>query len=234
MQFSPPLQSASLLKRYKRFLADVHTADGQLLTIHCANTGAMTGCATPGDTVWYSVANSRTRRYPCSWELTETQQGAMICVNTLRANTLTDEALRADRLPELSGYQTIRTEARYQSGSSRCDFLLTASARPDCYLEVKSVTLAQGEQGFFPDAVTERGQKHLRELMQVVRQGQRAVLLFVVMHSQITRLTVARHIDVRYACLLDEARYCGVEVLAYQAEISPQKIVLVSPVTWVT
>ncbi len=143
----------------------------------------MTGCATPGDTVWYSTSASLTRKYPHSWELTETQDGHWICVNTLRANGLLREALNAGQIAELTGYPTLLPEVKYGSENSRIDFLLQADSRRNCYIEVKSVTLLQQGHGYFPDAVTVRGQKHLRELSQIARSGQRAVLFFAVLHS---------------------------------------------------
>jgi len=226
MEFSPDLQPARLIKRYKRFLADVVTPQGEELTLHCANTGAMTGCATPGDTVWYSTSASLTRKYPHSWELTETQQGDWICVNTLRANGLVREALNAGQIAELSGYDTLLPEVKYGAENSRIDFLLQASDRRNCYIEVKSVTLLQQGKGYFPDAVTVRGQKHLRELSQIAQSGQRAVLFFAVLHSGIEDVAPARHIDARYAELLSQARQNGVEVLCYKAQLSPQGMVL--------
>ncbi|CAQ87750.1 DNA/RNA nuclease SfsA [Escherichia fergusonii] len=222
MQFFPPLQRATLIQRYKRFLADVITPDGRELTLHCPNTGAMTGCATPGDTVWYSTSENTKRKYPHTWELTETQAGALICVNTLWANRLTKEALENDWLSELSGYSELRSEVKYGAERSRIDFMLQAGFQPDCYIEVKSVTLADHGQGYFPDAITQRGQKHLRELMSVAAEGQRAVILFAVLHSAITRFSPARHIDMKYAQLLTEAQQRGVEILAYKAEISAE------------
>ncbi|WP_343553241.1 DNA/RNA nuclease SfsA [Pantoea sp.] len=230
MQFDPPLKPARLIARYKRFLADVVTPEGETLTIHCANTGAMTGCATPGDTVWYSTSDSATRKYPHSWELTETQQGHWICVNTLRANQLVREALTLDAIPELSGYSRCQPEVKYGTEKSRIDFLLQADGRSNCYIEVKSVTLLHQGKGYFPDAVTTRGQKHLRELSTIVAEGHRAILLFAVLHSGIEDVSPARHIDVQYAELLEQAQRCGVEVLAYQAEISPLKILLTHPI----
>lgn len=226
MEFSPDLQPARLVKRYKRFLADVVTPQGEELTIHCANTGAMTGCATPGDMVWYSTSASLTRKYPHSWELTETQQGDWICVNTLRANGLVREALNAGQIAELSGYDTLLPEVKYGAENSRIDFLLQASDRCNCYIEVKSVTLLQQGKGYFPDAVTVRGQKHLRELSQIAQSGQRAVLFFAVLHSGIEDVAPARHIDARYAELLSQARQNGVEVLCYKAQLSPEGMVL--------
>ena len=226
MQFDPPLQPAILLKRYKRFLADVITPDGRELTLHCPNTGAMTGCAAPGDTVWYSTSDNAKRKYAHTWELTETQQGAVICVNTLRANSLAKEASSAGIIPELSGYNQLKSEVKYGEENSRIDIMLQADDRQNCYIEVKSVTLAENEQGYFPDAVTERGQKHLRELMSVAAEGQRAVIFFAVLHSAITRFSPARHIDEKYAQLLSEAQQRGVEILAYKAEISAEGMAL--------
>lgn len=230
MHFSPPLKSARLIARYKRFLADVETPEGEVLTIHCANTGAMTGCATPGDRVWYSTSDSLTRKYPHSWELTETQQGHWICVNTLRANQLVAEALDQDRLPSLAGYSHRQAEVKYGSEKSRIDFLLKAEARRNCYIEVKSVTLLHEGKGYFPDAVTIRGQKHLRELATVAAEGHRAVLLFAVLHSGIEDVSPARHIDTAYAEQLAQAQREGVEVLAYQADLSAEGMFLKSPI----
>ncbi|SRR5690606_6059369 len=231
MQFSPPLQSATLIQRYKRFLADVVTPAGETLTLHCPNTGAMTGCATPGDTVWYSTSENTKRKYAHTWELTQTQADAWICVNTLRANMLVKEALMADRLPTLTGYSALKSEVKYGSEQSRIDFMLQAEERRNCYIEVKSVTLADKAQGYFPDAVTLRGQKHLRELMCVAAAGDRAVLLFAVLHSAIDRFLPARHIDPKYAQLLSEAQRQGVEILIYKAELSAENMSLSLPLS---
>lgn len=226
MHFTPALQPATLVQRYKRFLADVVTPEGETLTLHCPNTGAMTGCATPGDTVWYSTSTNIKRKYPYTWEITQTVDGEYICVNTLRANQLVKEAISLDAIPELCGYKTLKSEVKYGSESSRIDFMLQAEDRPECYIEVKSVTLAEKDNGYFPDAVTLRGQKHLRELISVAAAGKRAVLLFAVLHSAIARFSPARHIDPKYAQLLNEAQKQGVEVLVYKAELSADKITL--------
>lgn len=231
MQFTPSLQRATLVQRYKRFLADVITPDGTELTLHCPNTGAMTGCATPGDTVWYSTSENSKRKYPHTWELTQTQTGALICVNTLWANRLTKEAIEQGRVSELSGYSTLRSEVKYGAERSRIDFMLQADSRPDCYIEVKSVTLAEKDFGYFPDAITERGRKHLRELMSVAAEGKRAVIFFAVLHSAITRFSPARHIDAKYAQLLFEAQRKGVEILVYKAELSADSMTLIEPLT---
>ncbi|MBN3199379.1 DNA/RNA nuclease SfsA [Pectobacterium brasiliense] len=226
MNYTPRLQPARLIKRYKRFLADVVTPEGETLTLHCANTGAMTGCATPGDTVWYSTSDNPKRKYAQSWELTETQQNHWICVNTLRANTLLYEALLENRIEELAGYLDVKTEVKYGTENSRVDLLLQAPDRIDCYIEVKSVTLLQHECGYFPDAVTLRGQKHLRELQQMVANGKRAVLFFAVLHSGIQQVSPARHIDPRYAELFTEAQRAGVEILCYGSTLCPDGITL--------
>ncbi|WP_435947223.1 DNA/RNA nuclease SfsA [Dryocola sp. BD586] len=229
MEFVPALQPATLIKRYKRFLADVLTPAGELLTLHCPNTGAMTGCATPGDTVWYSTSANLKRKYAHTWELTQTQTGDFICVNTLQANNVVREALKENRLAELSGYTEILSEVKYGAERSRIDFMLQADNKVNCYIEVKSVTLSEQGSGFFPDAVSLRGQKHLRELMSVVMHGERAVLLFAVLHSAITRVSPARHIDAKYAQLLCEAQECGVEIIARRAELSARGLTLTSP-----
>ncbi|HBH16478.1 MAG TPA: DNA/RNA nuclease SfsA [Leclercia adecarboxylata] len=233
MQFTPALQPATLVQRYKRFLADVVTPESVALTLHCPNTGAMTGCATPGDTVWYSTSLNIKRKYPHTWEITQTAGGEYICVNTLRANQLVKEAISLDLIPELRGYNSLKTEVKYGAENSRIDFLLQAEDQPECYIEVKSVTLADRDNGYFPDAVTLRGQKHLRELISVAAEGKRAVLFFAVLHSAIGKFSPARHIDPKYAQLLNEAQKQGVEVLAYKAELSADNITLRSalPVT---
>jgi len=226
------LKPATLIKRYKRFLADVILEDGTETTIHVANTGAMTGCAQAGDTVWYSTSNNPKRKYPFSWELTQTQLGDLICVNTIRANQLVAGALKNNVITELLNYQTIIPEKKYGNENSKIDFFLGdhPNGLVDAYVEVKSVTLLDNSttqgQGYFPDTVTTRGQKHLRELIEVAEQGKRAVLLFAVLHSGIKSVKAAAHIDEKYAQLLVLAQKKGVEVLTYKANISTHEITL--------
>jgi len=230
------LKKATLIKRYKRFLADVILEDGTETTIHVANTGAMTGCAEAGNNIWYSTSTNPKRKYPFSWELTQTQNGDLICVNTIRANQLVAEALKNKMITELIDYQTIIPERKYGEENSKIDFFLSdhldASNKKlaDVYVEVKSVTLLDNSNrngdGYFPDAKTIRGQKHLRELMTMVEQGHRAVLLFAVLHSGISSVQAAAHIDPIYAELLNEAKAAGVEVLMYKAKITTEQIVL--------
>lgn len=214
------VQPAKLIKRYKRFLADIKLNDAEETTIHCANTGAMKGCAEPDDTVWYSTSSNTKRKYPFSWEITQSQNNHFICVNTLRANQLIEEALHQGVIQELSGFSDLKREVKYGNENSRVDFLATYNHAPDAYIEVKSVTLLDNGHGYFPDAVTTRGQKHLRELMDMVAQGHRAVLLFAVLHNGINDISAASHIDPTYAQLLKEARLSGVEIIAYKADFS--------------
>lgn len=230
MQWPSELKSATLIRRYKRFMADVELPDGQLLTLHCANTGSMRNCMAEGWQVWYSDSGNAKRKYPCSWELSETPVGDLICINTGQANRIVSEALLSKVVVELAAYETVQAEVKYGVENSRIDFLLTAPRLPDCYLEVKSATLLDEQYGegcgFFPDAVTTRGVKHLRELQQMVQQGHRAVLLFCVNHTGIQQVSPAAHIDQAYHDALVEAMASGVEVLAYQSEIDMQQIVL--------
>ncbi|MGF1727406.1 DNA/RNA nuclease SfsA [Photobacterium nomapromontoriensis] len=226
MIFTPALQSAVLIKRYKRFLADITLPDGTVTTIHCANTGAMTGCAEPGNTVWYSTSDNPKRKYPHSWELAQTPQGHTICVNTAQANRLVVEAIKKNTVTELQGYSSLRTEVKYGSENSRIDILLQAESRPDCYIEVKSVTLLDNDRGFFPDAVTTRGQKHLRELIEVAQSGRRAILFFAILHSGIENVSAAHHIDPDYFSLIQQAERAGVEILCYKAVLNPHELYL--------
>lgn len=232
------VKPATLIKRYKRFLADVILADGNTTTIHVANTGAMTGCAESEDTVWYSTSANPKRKYPFSWELTQTKQKHLICVNTLRANQLAEEAILNGTITELQGFDALQREVKYGEENSRIDFLLSYAStsasntnsnhnkHSKTYIEVKSVTLLEANQGYFPDTVTARGQKHLRELMSIVKNGNRAVLLFTVLHTGINSFKVAKHIDKKYADLIQQAIASGVEVLVYKAKICPESIVL--------
>ncbi|OOF62661.1 DNA/RNA nuclease SfsA [Rodentibacter sp. Ppn85] len=214
----PALQSAKLIRRYKRFLADIELPDGKIMTIHCANTGAMTGCGEKGDTVWYSHSDSQTRKYPNSWELTQLANGQLCCINTHRSNQLVFEALKNKQIKELAMYDEIYPEVKYGEENSRIDFLLKSEGLPDCYVEVKSITLVKGNLGMFPDAVTTRGQKHVRELLAMKKQGHRAVVLFAGLHNGFDRFKIAEYIDPDYDRLLKDAIEQGVEAYAYAGE----------------
>lgn len=226
MLFDPPLKSAMLLRRYQRFLADIRTPEGEILTIHCPNTGAMTGCGLPGDRIWYSTSPNLKRKYPHSWELTETPDGQLIAVNTQRANQLVRERLQTSVLSEFSHYRNYRSEVTIGNANSRLDFLLQQSRLPNCYIEVKSVTLQRDGWGYFPDSVTTRGQKHLQRLTELALIQERSILLFVVLHSGITQMRIAADIDPTYAHLLQRARAAGVEILCRRAKLSVHEMVL--------
>ena len=228
MQFEPALEQGQLLRRYKRFLADIETASGELLCIHCPNTGSMFNCMQEGGAVWFSRSNDPKRKLPGTWELSETPQGRLACVNTGRANALVEEALRAGVITELAGFTGLRREVPYGEERSRIDFRLDYPSGP-AFVAVKSVTLgfADSNVAAFPDAVTSRGAKHLRELAALARNGVRAVQLYCVNLSGIEAVRPAAEIDPGYTQGLREAVAAGVEVLAYGVEISPQEIRLV-------
>lgn len=217
-----PWQQAVLIRRYKRFLADVRLADGSELTLHCPNTGSMKNCVVPETPCWYSISDNPKRKYPYTLEVVTTPGGHLAGVNTGTANHLVEVAIKEGVISELKGYKNLRREVVYGEEKSRCDFLLSEnpSDARQCYVEVKSVTLMEAEgRGLFPDAISLRGSKHIRELMAMVAQGHRAVLLFCVQHTGIEWVEPADAIDVVYGKTLREAVAAGVEVLAYRAKI---------------
>lgn len=224
MQFSSTLIQGTLVKRYKRFLADVQLPDGTIVIAHCPNTGAMTGCAEPGWKVWLSPSNNPKRKLLYTWEVVLTDQHHWIGINTHKANALVKEAILENKIIELVGYNTLQAEVKFGEENSRIDFLLTDPEKADCYVEVKSVTLLDDNLGYFPDAKTLRGQKHLRELSLIASQGKRAVLFFCVQHSGIQSVQVASHIDSDYAKELKQAMLNGVHILCYNCTISSEKI----------
>lgn len=226
MKFDAPLVSGRLLRRYKRFLADVELPGGEVITAHTANTGAMTGCCAPGSRVWLSVSDNPKRKYAHTWELVEVAPQVLCGINTLMSNRLVREAIEQQRIAELADYSQINSEVRYGEENSRIDLLLRDEVRPDCYVEVKNVTLVDNSHGFFPDAVSARGTKHLRELMSVVAAGQRAVIFFCVQRADCAQVSPADHVDPLYGATLREALAAGVEALAYGAEVTPQGIAL--------
>ena len=225
MRFSPTLETARLLRRYKRFLADIELASGEQITIHCPNTGSMLNCMVEGGQVWFSRSNDPKRKLPGTWEISETPQGRLACVNTGRANALVEEALRAGVIGELAGFTGLRREVAYGEERSRIDFCLEYAEGP-AYVEVKSVTLGFDGSAVaaFPDAVTQRGAKHLRELAALARQGVRAVQLYCVNLSGVEAVRPAAEIDDAYAQALRAAVAEGVEVLAYGTRIDGEQI----------
>jgi len=227
MRLDPPLDEGILLARYKRFLADVRLPGGEVITVHCPNTGSMKRCVVPGSPCWFSRADNPKRKLPGTLEITTTESGHLAGVHTARPNPLAREAIVNGIIGELGGYTQIRGEVRYGDENSRIDFLLSAPGRPDCYLEVKNVTLEVGDGlSTFPDAVTTRGAKHLRELTAMVAAGHRAVLLFCLQHSGAARAGPADDIDPAYGRALREAMAAGVEVLAYGCRLGADEIAI--------
>lgn len=219
------LIEGKLIKRYKRFLADVELPDGEVLTVHCPNTGAMTGCNEPGARVWLSVSDSKTRKYPHTWELVETSRG-MACIHSARANNVVGEAFAANLVPGFTDYPDIAREVKYGQGS-RVDLLLSGDPGR-VFIEVKCVTLCDDHGwGLFPDAVSDRGRKHIQELAAVAQAADnRAVLFFCVFHAGVKRVAAAGKIDPRYRDALARALDEGLEVLAWQADVSPAGVAL--------
>ncbi len=237
MNYTEALIKARLIKRYKRFLADVEMdveldneidiegKKSKFITIHTANTGSMTGCAIPGSTIWISNSHNLKRKYLYSWELSSSEQGNLIGINTMLANKLVKEAIEKGRISELHDFSKIETEVPYGEEKSRIDLLLTQNDGQKCYIEVKNVT-ATFEPGVaaFPDAVTARGTKHLRELELMVRQGHRGVILFCVQRDDIQTVRAAEEIDPLYAQTLAEVQNNGVEILAYGVTFSGDEV----------
>ncbi|HCJ30684.1 MAG TPA: DNA/RNA nuclease SfsA [Pseudomonas sp.] len=230
MRFATPLETGRLVRRYKRFLADIITDAGEHLCIHCSNTGSMLNCMGEGARVWFQRNSDPKRKLPGTWELVETPQGRLACVNTARANRLVEEALLAGVIDELKGFTALKREVAYGVENSRVDFRLDYPAGP-AFVEVKSVTLGFGDTAVaaFPDAVTTRGARHLRELAVLAREGVRAVQLYCVNLTGAEAVRPASEIDPLYASALRDAVGAGVEVLAYGVELSPEEIRLVRP-----
>lgn len=226
--------AGKLIRRYKRFLADVKLDNGEIITVHCPNTGSMKNCIEEGAKVWLSRSYKPSRKYPFTWELTRTARGHFIGINTGRANAIVKAGILDNRVVEVRGYPKIKTEQKYGSENSRIDIFLSGHRSfSDCFLEVKSVTLLETPAtrglGYFPDSISERGSKHLRELMHVVQEGYRAVLFYCVQHSGIQEVRPAAHIDHVYADTLVRAVAAGVEVLAYKVSFRGNWPVLGKP-----
>lgn len=229
MRFASPLVRGTLIERYKRFLADVRLDDGRLVTATCPNTGSMLGLTTPGVPVWLSESDSPTRKYRFTWELVEVDLGKgplLVGINTGHPNTLVAEAIAARRIRHLAGYPGLRREVKY-GRNSRIDLLLECSTKGLCYVEVKNVHLSRTHGlAEFPDSVTERGAKHLSEMSDMVRQGHRAVMVFLIQRSEAKRLAFARDIDPTYGEAFDAARAAGVEAIALRCRMGTDAIVV--------
>ncbi len=232
MRFPQPLRPARLVRRYKRFLAEVvFEGEAGETTVHVPNPGAMLGLAEPGMRVWLSHSASPTRKLPWTLELVEAD-GAPVGVNTLTPNTLVAEALAAGAIPELAGYASVRREVRF-GDASRIDFLLEDSSRPRAWVEVKNCHLRRtGALAEFPDCRAARSEKHLRALERAVAAGERAVQLFVVQRTDCDRFAACRDLDPSYAAALDHAGAHGVEVLCYACDVSPEAVRIVRRIPW--
>ncbi|MCR9071653.1 MAG: DNA/RNA nuclease SfsA [Alphaproteobacteria bacterium] len=232
MDLPTPLHEGRLIKRYKRFLADVDLG-GETVTAHCPNPGAMTGLKEPGLRVWLSLSPDPKRKLPYTLELVETK-GGLVGIHTGRPNAIVAEAIADGRIPELAGYESLRREVKY-GVNSRIDMLLESPERPACYVEVKNVHLVRPDgpnpgAHEFPDSVTARGAKHLDELAAMVEAGHRAVMMFCIQRMDGDRLALARDIDPKYGAAFDRALEAGVEALAWECDVRRERIVLSRPV----
>ena len=231
MEFHAPLIEGTLVRRFMRFLADVKLASGEVVTAHCANPGSMLSVREPGARVWLSPAAKPDRKLRYTWEIIEVG-GALVGINTALPNFVVAEGIQAGRVPELANYPVLKREQKYGK-NSRIDILLEAPDRPRCFVEVKNVTMRRdaGGPAEFPDSVTERGAKHLKELGDVVRAGSRAVMFYLVQRGDCARFAIAADIDPVYAQGLKTAMAEGVEVLCYTAKVEPDGIHVDAPLT---
>lgn len=226
MRFPTPLLRATLLRRYKRFLADIRLPDGTEAVAHCPNPGSMMGVAEPGSAIWVEQNDDPKKKLKYAWRLLELTDGGWAGIDTAVPNKVVGEALRAGQIAEVSSYSQVRAEVAYGT-RSRVDFYLQESGLPDVFLEVKNVHLRrEADWAEFPDSVTARGAKHLGELADVVAAGARGVMLFLVQRTDCARLKIAPDLDPAYAKAFADAAAAGVEMLAYDTEISPKGITL--------
>ena len=229
MQFDPPLQRATFLKRYKRFFADFELPSGEIVTSACANTGRMTGLLNEGTQAWIQPNDNPKRKLKWDWWVVAADDTLVGC-HTGLPNTLGFRAVCEGLVPELTGYATVEKEKKYGEENSRIDLLLSQDGRRTCYVEIKNVHMRL-EPGVasFPDAVTERGLKHLRELSLMVAQGHRAVMFYIVQRGDVTAFRPAHEVDPAYAAGLKEAQAAGVEIIAYSCHVAPTEITLAKP-----
>lgn len=227
MKFPTPLIKATLIKRYKRFLADVELNSGEMITVHCPNPGAMLGVKQSGSSVWISDSNNPKRKLRYTLELIELQDAnrTMVGVNTNMPNKIAEETILSRCFDIFGQFDELRREVKYGE-NSRIDILLSANGRPDTYIEVKSITM-QRQPGLheFPDGVTERGRKHLVELAKMVQSGHRAIMLYLIQRNDGDKFSLARDVDPQYAAAFDEAVTHGVEAIAIRCKVSSQEIV---------
>ena len=226
MKFFPYFERASILRRYKRFLADIKLIDGTVLTVHCPNTGSMANCWVEGGPCWFSRTENPNRKLVGTLELTMSPDGYICGINTQYPNHLVKEGIKNGVITELQGYQSIRKEVKYGDEKSRIDLLLSSPGK-DCYVEVKNMTYhVGGGHIVFPDAVTERGIKHLRELTKMTQQGCRSILIFCVQHSGAKTSGLADDIHPKYSETMHHAIDAGVEVIVYGCKLSSKEILI--------
>jgi sugar fermentation stimulation protein A len=230
MKFASPLISGTLIQRYKRFLCDVRLDSGETITATCPNTGSMLGLTAPGSRVWLSESNSPTRKYRHTWEMIENDLGVgptLVGINTNHPNAIVTEAIEAKKIDELKGFGSLRREVKY-GVNSRIDILLEGGAGGrTCYVEIKNVHLMRTPGlAEFPDSKTERGVKHLEELANMVAEGHRGVMLYLVQRNDADRFEIARDIDPAYGSAFVKAKAAGVEMLAYRCRLTAEAIVL--------
>ncbi|MBM3632127.1 MAG: DNA/RNA nuclease SfsA [Alphaproteobacteria bacterium] len=224
MHFPNPPLPGHLIKRYKRFLADISLDSGEIVTAHCANPGALLGGTTPGLRVWASYNPSPNRQLSYDWQIVE-MDNTMVGVNTSLPNKIAEEAILAEKITELTGYDTLKREVKY-GNNSRIDILLSSPEKPPCYVEVKNVHLKRENGAEFPDSVTTRGAKHLRELEDIAALGARAVMLYIIQRDDCSHFSFAADIDPIYAACAANAFTHGVEAYAYVCNVNQSGIFL--------
>ncbi len=229
MDFQTPLQTATLIKRYKRFLADVRTEDGREFTVHCPNSGSMRGCSDPGSQVMLSTSPNLKRKYPQTLEMIQ-KGDTWIGINTMLTNHIVAEAIAGNRIHELQDIESIKKEIK-TSQSSRLDLLLKRGDE-NIYVEIKNCSLVEDGLAMFPDAVTSRGTKHLNELARLVQEGNRGIIFFCVQRSDAKHFSPAHHIDPVYAETLAKVIKQGVEIVIYQAAVTPKQIRITTPIPY--
>ena len=225
MLFPTPLVPARLLRRYKRFLADVVLeASGETVTAHCPNPGAMLGLAEPGRRIWLEPNDDPKKKLKYGWRLVELKGGHVAGIDTSVPNRVVGDALRADEVGAFSDYQSVRAEVPYGE-KSRVDFVLSGEGRRDVYIEVKNVHLKRtGDIAEFPDCVTQRGARHLSELVSMVERGHRAVMFYLVQRTDCARFALAADLDPKYAEAFVRARAAGVEAICFGTEITTEGV----------
>ncbi|MEE4197990.1 MAG: DNA/RNA nuclease SfsA [Bacteroidales bacterium] len=220
MEFTTPLTHGRLIKRYKRFLADVKLDQGETVTAHCTNSGSMKSCLEQDAEVYLSPVNNPNRKTRFTWEMIKIN-GRWVGINTNNPNQIAFEAISEGQIEQLKGYTDVKREVKF--GDSRFDVMAQNSVET-CFIEVKNVTLKEGDYALFPDAVTTRGKKHLETLMKVKKEGMRAVMLYIIQRMDVEIFAPAKNIDPGYARTLKKAYESGVEIIPLQVKVTPQNI----------